>query len=65
MIINRGGALGKAYFISYLRLIMNARDCSVVDAQEVAMDIFFHGDKTRFGTATFEQFTAAFHELSH
>ncbi|WHY74817.1 hypothetical protein [Fictibacillus enclensis] len=52
MIVNRGGALGKAYFISYLRLIMNARDCSVVDAQEVAMDIFFHGDKTRFGTAT-------------
>ncbi|SDM99529.1 hypothetical protein SAMN04488137_2972 [Fictibacillus solisalsi] len=64
MIVNRGGALGKDYFVSYLRLIMNARNCSVMDAHEVAMDIFFHGDNTRFGISTFEQFQSAFHELS-
>ncbi|SFE91066.1 hypothetical protein SAMN05428981_11024 [Bacillus sp. OV194] len=64
MTVNHGGSLGKAYFLAYLKLIMNARNCSLELAHEIAMELFFYHDKTRYGNETYTRFVGAYKELN-
>jgi hypothetical protein len=64
MTVNHAGALRKEYFLSYLNLIKLSRDCTIEQAKEIAMELFFHYNVDEYGFQTYQQFLAAFHELT-
>ncbi|MBT2696587.1 hypothetical protein J7E79_04010 [Bacillus sp. ISL-40] len=64
MTVNHAGALKKEYFLSYLNLIKLSRDCTIEQAKEIAMELFFHYNIEEYGLQTYQQFLAAFHELT-
>lgn len=64
MVINHGGALKKDYFISYLRLIMNAKACNVDVAREIAFHRLFRNSKETLGKESYQQFKLAYEEIS-
>ena len=59
MTVNHGGNLNEAYFISYLKLIMVSRECDAACAESFALETFFSGDASKFGSSTFERFKRA------
>lgn len=63
LIINSAGALRKEYFISYLKLIMNARQCSVDEAKNVTMKRLFQNNSQSLGMFSYRQFLLAYEEL--
>lgn len=63
MIVNHGGNLSKEYFLAYIKLVMNSKECSIETAKNLTMDLFFKNDKNRFGKDTFQSFEDAFYEL--
>jgi hypothetical protein len=64
MTVNHAGALKKKYFLSYLNLIRLSRNCTIEQAKELAMELFFHYNIEEYGLQTYQQFLAAFHELT-
>ncbi|MBT2733482.1 hypothetical protein [Bacillus sp. ISL-7] len=64
MIVNHAGALKKEYFLSYLNLIRLSRNCTIEQAKEIAMELFFHYNTEEYGLQTYQQFLAAFQELT-
>ncbi|MEK4486329.1 hypothetical protein MHH81_12175 [Psychrobacillus sp. FSL H8-0484] len=64
MTVNNGGKLSTEYFVSYLKLIMNARNCSLETARTFMFDQFFKGNKDTFGTYSYSNFLKAFEGFS-
>lgn len=60
MIVNHGGNLRVEYFISYIKLIINARNCTLDQAKEITMSIFFKNNKERYGKETYNRFLDAY-----
>lgn len=63
MTVNHASVLTKDYFIAYLKLIMNSREYTLVEAKEFAFDFFFKGDMERYDISTWLQFEKAIKEL--
>lgn len=63
LVVNHGGNLSKEYFLAYIKLVKNSRNCSIETAKDLTMKLFFKNDKNRFGKDTFQSFEDAFHEL--
>ncbi len=63
MTVNHASVLTKDYFIAYLKLIMNSREYTLVEAKEFAFDFFFKGDMEHYDTSTWLQFEKAIKEL--
>ena len=64
MIVNSGGKLSKEYFVSYLKLVMNAKQCSLLQAKDHMEIHFFKSDVQSFGKYTYSNFLDAVKELS-
>ncbi|OCA85807.1 hypothetical protein A8F94_13120 [Bacillus sp. FJAT-27225] len=65
MTVNHGGTLKKEYFLAYMKLVMNFRNCSVNEAKELAMELFFKNDKDSYGTETYANFLKAVNGLKN
>lgn len=63
MVINNGGNLSKEYFIAYLSLIMNSRQCNLEKAKEITFERLFQNDKKTLGNISFEHFINAYEGL--
>ncbi|MFJ7700860.1 hypothetical protein [Lysinibacillus fusiformis] len=63
MTVNHASVLTKDYFIAYLKLIMNSREYTLIQAKKFAFDFFFKGDIDRYGTSTWLQFEKAIKEI--
>ncbi|KAB2457601.1 hypothetical protein F8160_19625 [Bacillus sp. CH126_4D] len=63
MIINHAGNLKKDYFLSYIRLIMNAHQCNVEDAKDYVFQSMFRLKKNSLGKKTYQSFLEAYQEL--
>ncbi|WHY32406.1 hypothetical protein QNH44_15395 [Cytobacillus firmus] len=63
MTINHAGALKKEYFISYMKLIMNAFGCSVEEAKDKTFERLFRLREIEMGQETYEQFFLAYRDL--
>ncbi|MET3697492.1 hypothetical protein SAMN05877753_10688 [Bacillus oleivorans] len=63
MVINRAGSLRKEYFISYIKLIMNAYSYQVEEAKELVFQHLFGLQEDRLGHETYQQFLQAYREL--
>lgn len=64
MIVNNGGNLSKEYFVSYLKLVMNSKQCSLVQAKDHMEIHFFKRNVKSFGEYTHSKFLEAVKELS-
>jgi hypothetical protein len=65
MTINRAGILSKAYFVSYMKLIMNAANCSPERAKEITFQRLFGAEKGSLGNLSYEAFLDASEELQN
>ncbi|OSY04364.1 hypothetical protein S2E19_01698 [Bacillus mycoides] len=63
MITNHAGNLKKDYFLSYMRLIMNARQCNVEDAKDYIFQSMFGLQDNSLGEGTYQNFLGAYQEL--
>ncbi len=63
MTVNHGGTLKKEYFLAYLNLVISFRHCSVIEAKDLAFQLFFKNDKDAFGNETYSNFLEAVTEL--
>jgi hypothetical protein len=63
MTVNHASTLKKEYFLSYINLIMISRNCSLEEAKEITMDLFFHNNIEQYGKATSKSFLEAYNEL--
>ncbi|PAE40071.1 hypothetical protein [Bacillus sp. 7884-1] len=63
MTVNHAGALKKEYFLSYLNLIKISRNCTIEQAKEIAIEVFFHYNVEEYGSQTYLRFLEAYHEL--
>lgn len=59
MILNRGGALSVEYFIAYMKLIMNTRECASIKAKEIAFERLFRNDSKTLGKESYQKFLLA------
>ena len=64
MITKNAGKLSKAYFKSYLQLVMSTRDFSLKEAKTYAFEELFQGEEWKNGKETYNKFTQAYEELS-
>ncbi|MBS4223104.1 hypothetical protein [Lederbergia citrea] len=65
MTVNRGSVLGKEYFLSYIKLILKSRNCTLEMAKELTFKMFFHNNKDQFGKETYQRFLTAYEELKN
>lgn len=65
MIINNAGSLRKEYFIAYMKLLMNAFECSIEVAKERTFAKLFQLNKDNMGEETYTQFLLAYQELKN
>ncbi|SDM82307.1 hypothetical protein [Sediminibacillus halophilus] len=63
MVVNHGGSLTQNYFKSYIKLILNANECSLKEAKEIVFNHFFERKESRFGEETYKNFLFAYKEL--
>lgn len=63
MIINHGSILQKEYFASYMKLIMNALECSIEEAKNITFQRLFGSDTEKLGPASYQEFQLAYEEL--
>ncbi|WML38172.1 hypothetical protein RCG19_13160 [Neobacillus sp. OS1-2] len=63
MTVNHAGVLKKEYFLSYLNLIKISRNCTIEQAKEITMELFFHQNNEEYGSQTYQRFKEAYHEL--
>ncbi|CAG9623620.1 hypothetical protein [Sutcliffiella rhizosphaerae] len=64
MTINHAGSLEKEYFISYMKLVMNAFGCSIEEAKDKTFERLFHFRENEMGHETYTQFLLAYQELT-
>ncbi|MCJ8007162.1 hypothetical protein ACFFF5_06610 [Lederbergia wuyishanensis] len=65
MVINHGGSLKKEYFISYMKLIMNAFGCTVEEAKDKTFERLFRFQENEMGQQTYNQFLLAYQEIKN
>lgn len=63
MTVNHSGTLNKEYFLAYLKLIMNTRECSLEMAKNPTLELFFHNNLTEYGEETSKRFFEAYNQL--
>ncbi|MFZ7942591.1 hypothetical protein [Neobacillus sp. 19] len=63
MTVNHAGSLKKEYFLSYLNLILISRNCTLEQAKEIAMELFFHHNINEYGSQTYRRFLDAYKDL--
>lgn len=63
MTVNHGGSLGRNYFLSYINLILISRNCSLKQARDLAMQLFFRNNIDQYGQETYYRFIEAYEEL--
>lgn len=63
MITKNAGKLSKAYFKSYLNLVMSTRNFTVDEAKWFAFEELFQSDEMKNGEETYEKFMQAYAEL--
>ncbi|MBJ7959161.1 MULTISPECIES: hypothetical protein [Bacillus] len=63
MIINHAGNLKKDYFLSYMKLIMNAHQCNVENAKDYIFKSMFGFKNNSLGKETYQSFIEAYQEL--
>ncbi len=63
MVINHASTLSKEYFKSYIKLIMNAENCSLDRARELTFQQLFKMNKEAYGKDTYENLTEGYKEL--
>ncbi|MFS0562731.1 hypothetical protein AB1K91_18595 [Terribacillus sp. 179-K 1B1 HS] len=64
MILNKGGKLSVEYFLSYLELVSNARQCSTAEVYDIVFDRLFDQDETKLGQASFQAFNDAYEQFT-
>ncbi|SNZ16952.1 hypothetical protein SAMN05421503_3072 [Terribacillus aidingensis] len=55
--------LSEEYFLSYLRLLLNTRGCTVEEAYQLTVDQIFEGDLDLFGEDTKKNFKLAYQSI--
>jgi hypothetical protein len=65
MTVNHGGSLGKEYLLSYINLIKISRNCTLEEARNLAMELFFHKNIDQYGEVTYNRFLEAYQQLRH
>lgn len=63
MTVNHGGSLGKEYFLSYINLIKLSRNCTLEQARDLAMELFFKNNIDQYGKDTYNRFLDAHQDL--
>lgn len=63
MTVNHGGTLTKAYFKSYLKLLLSTRAGSLKEAEDLTVDLFFKGNLELYGQGTKLAFEQALREM--
>ncbi len=64
MVLNRGGALSIDYFVAYMKLIMNTKDCPALKAKEIAFERLFRNKSDTLGQESYEKFLLAFDAIA-
>ncbi|PFO08494.1 hypothetical protein COJ85_03105 [Bacillus sp. AFS076308] len=64
MTVNHASTLKKEYFLSYINLVMISRNCSLQQAKELTIELFFKNNYEQYGKQTYERFIEAFKQLS-
>lgn len=64
MVVNNGGNLSVDYFIAYLNLVMQTKQCSASCAKQYMLEKFFKGNPGHFGSLSYQSFTQAIDELT-
>jgi hypothetical protein len=62
--VNHAGTLKKEYFLSYINLVMISRNCSLQQAKEYTIELFFKNNIEQYGKQTYERFLDAYKQLS-
>jgi hypothetical protein len=65
MTVNHGGSLGKEYFLSYINLIKISRNCTLEQAKNLTLELFFRNNINQFGKDTYNRFLEAYQDLIH
>lgn len=63
MVINHAGALRTEYFIAYMKLIMNAFECSVEQARNITFERLFRSKEDYLGNESYIQFLKAYEAI--
>lgn len=63
MTVNHGGSLGKEYFLSYINLIKISRNCTLEQARNLALELFFKNNIGQYGKDTYSRFSEAYYDL--
>ncbi|WP_462411467.1 hypothetical protein [Neobacillus sp. Marseille-QA0830] len=64
MTVNHASTLKKEYFLSYLNLVMISRNCSLQQAKDLTIELFFKNNIEQYGKQTYERFLIAFNQLN-
>jgi hypothetical protein len=62
--VNHAGTLKKEYFLSYINLVIISRNCSLQQAKELTIELFFKNNIEQYGRQTYERFLDAYKQLS-
>ena len=65
MTVNHASTLKIDYFLSYINLIMISRNCSLEEAKEITLELFFHNNNEQYGKQTYERFLDALNHLAN
>lgn len=63
MRIIHSGKLSKAYFKSYMKLIMNTRDCSLEESSVITLERIFGEEKDGTDVEVYQNYLKAYEEL--
>jgi hypothetical protein len=65
MTVNHGGSLGKEYFLSCINLIKISRNCTLEQAKNLTLEMFFRNNINQFGKDTYNRFLETYQDLIH
>ncbi|MBY0213857.1 hypothetical protein [Priestia aryabhattai] len=65
MTINHSGRLSKEYFVSYMKLFMNAYEYTAEQAKELTFQRLFGAQCESLGDITYKNFLLAYDELKN
>lgn len=63
MTVNHASTLKKEYFLSYINLIIISRNCSLEEAKDLTIELFFHNNVEQYGKSTAQRFLEAYKVL--
>lgn len=64
MTVNHASTLRKDYFLAYLRLVLNSRNCTLERARDLTIALFFRNNPKQYGDQTYCHFLKAYEELA-